>query len=118
MQTIINFLAGIFGKVRMLFKKAIIFFAAPAQKCASFVLPQDEVEKLEVLRSAYKTLSIIISLLALFAGVWLADHDHPSCPVLLLFALRLLYILPAKRVDHALRKHQVQDRASVMKRRT
>lgn len=84
----------------------------------AFALPHDEVEKLQVLEFIYKTLTFLLILTVLVSGIWLSDRGYPSWPVLFLFALRLLYALPAKRVERALRTHQYQDRerARMMRR--
>jgi hypothetical protein len=82
-------------------------------KRGTFALPQDDVEQLEARRFIYKTLTIVLAIAVLFTGVWLADHDYPSWTALFLFALRLLYALPAQRVERALRQQQYQDRERI-----
>ena len=82
-------------------------------KRGTFALPQDEFEKLEVLHFIYKTLTVLLVITVLFCSVWLTEHGYPSWTALLLFALRLFYALPAKRVERGLRIHQARDREKV-----
>jgi hypothetical protein len=107
-----HFLGQVFSVIKNLFG-AMLAAIVMLVKRGTFALPQDEFEKLEVLQFGYKTLTIVLVLTVLFTGVWLDQHRYPSWTALLLFALRLLYALPAGRVERALRKHQVQEREKV-----
>jgi len=95
------------------FSNSFFALATKIVKRGTCVLPQDEFEKLEVLHFIYKTLTILLVVAVLFCGAWLTEHGYPSWTALLLFALRLMYALPAKRVERGLRIHQARDREKV-----
>ena len=77
---------------------------------AEFLFPRDSVERLEVQRSLYKTLNLALLLAVLGCGVWLEMRGISGWLALSLLALRLLYALPAKRVERTLRTRAVTRR--------
>jgi fatty acid desaturase len=99
--------------INLLSKKFFALVVKTFKRGSTLVLPQDEVEQLQVLHFIFKAFTILLVVAALFCGVWLTERGYPSWTALLILMLRLLYALPAKRVERALRMHQARDREKV-----
>jgi hypothetical protein len=116
MKTITRFLKRVFEVIRRFFKQAasllwkLLALTVTLVRRGTFALPHDEAERLEVLHFTYKALNVVLVLAVLVTGVWLAEHGWSGWTAMLLLSLRLLYALPARRVERALRQHQYQDR--------